>query len=228
MENMAKDSYARSSKKYFVSNIALFIGMAMLLLTCMFTSTKAMAFNIESFYNDNNYKMQGNIWKKKAFIDDLGENFIFLNKTSLYKSRPDGDEVCTNKDIFAYAYRSQPGERPKLLWKMTDFIHDCIASAECTFSNDSPIVTDLNNNGIKEVWLITYLGCRGDVSPLQMKILMYENGKKYALRGLTFLHVDGTDMGGTYKKDPAFDNAPKIFLDFAHKLWQKHKMAEDF
>ena len=103
------------------------------------------------------------------------------------------------------------------------FIHDCFTSATCEFSSDSPVITDLDKNGIQEVWMTVYIGCRGDVGPVGMKILMYENGKKYALRGETFVHVDDMDLGGTYKADPEFTKAPAVFLQFADRLWQKNK-----
>ncbi len=169
-------------------------------------------------------EMEGRVWKTTSFKDAKGENFIFLNTTGNYTSRPSNDEeICTNSDIFAYGYRSGGDAEPVLLWKMHDFIHDCFTSATCEFSSDSPVITDLDKNGIQEVWMTVYIGCRGDVGPVGMKILMYENGKKYALRGETFVHVDDMDLGGTYKADPEFTKAPAVFLQFADRLWQKNK-----
>ncbi|MBQ7618410.1 MAG: hypothetical protein IJS50_06000, partial [Desulfovibrio sp.] len=101
--------------------------------------------------------------------------------------------------------------------------HNCETSLSLEFAKSSPIVTDLDHNGLAEVWLTYYLACRGDVSPEGMKIIMYENGQKYALRGETFLHVDGQDLGGKYQLDSAFKKAPEVFRRFADQLWQKQK-----
>ena len=56
-----------------------------------------------------------------------------------------------------------------------------------------------------------------------MKILMYENGKKYAMRGETFVHADGMDLGGRYKADEAFASSAPVFRQYADQLWQKWK-----
>ena len=210
------------NKNTFHCIFTLFL-IGMLSTLFILISNDVIAFDLDSVRR-NHPNMKGKVLKSRAFIDKMGENYIYLNSTGNYRSHhPSDGDVCSNIDIFAYAYRGDSYTEPTLLWKMNDFVHDCIASAECQFSEDSPIITDLNQNGIKEVWLITYLGCRGDVSPLGMKILMYEDGKKYALRGETFIHVDGMDLGGNYKKDQAFANGPKEFLKFADKLWNMHK-----
>ncbi|MCR5563909.1 MAG: hypothetical protein K6F46_11205, partial [Desulfovibrio sp.] len=83
-------------------------------------------------------------------------------------------------------------------------------------------ITDLDGNGVSEVWITYYVSCHGDVSPDGMKVLMYEGGKKHALRGETFLHVDGMDMGGSYKADPAFNEAPAPIRRFADELWRRN------
>ena len=205
-----------------LKNITVVFSIILLATTFLFFSKDALSFDAASF-KQNHPNMQGKIVKTRQFMDKMGENFIFLNSTDNYKlNSSDGDDFIS-KDIFAYAYRGKNEDDVKLLWKMNDFVHDCMNYPECEYSKDSPIITDLNSNGIKEVWLITYLGCRGDVSPITMKILMYENGKKYALRGKTFVHVDGMDLGGKYKADEAFAKAPKEFVKFANDLWQKHK-----
>jgi hypothetical protein len=86
-------------------------------------------------------------------------------------------------------------------------------------------VTDLNNNGKAEVWMMYKNSCHGDVSPVPIKIIMYENNKKFAVRGTTKVQVSATDyMGGGFSFDEAFKNAPAIFKQYAEKLWKQNKI----
>ncbi|MBO4312247.1 MAG: hypothetical protein J5828_04550 [Desulfovibrionaceae bacterium] len=166
---------------------------------------------------------RGKVWKSLSYSDRLGRHTVILSRKS-YASQPsknDRDFICSNEELYGCDYIKSK-TKPRLLWRMRDHVHDCPTSARAEFSPDSPVITDLNGNGISEVWITYYIGCHGDVSPDGMKILMYEGGKKYALRGETFVHVDGMDLGGNYKADPAFAGAPAPFLRFADKLWQKN------
>ena len=169
-------------------------------------------------------EVQGKLWKKKNYTDSRGKNLVILTHTGLYTSKPTADPnfICSNGDLYAYGYTNDSAVPPTLLWRMHDYVHECETSARVEFSKDSPIITDLDGNGISEVWITYYIGCHGDVSPDGMKILMYEGQKKYALRGETFVHVDGMNLGGKYKADSAFASAPAAFRQFAHKLWQKN------
>ena len=129
--------------------------------------------------------------KKISYTDTLGTHTVILTQTEVFSTTPnssDPDFICGNQEINAYGYlSSMENAKPSLSWRMHDFVHDCEASASCEFAGVSPQVTDLDGNGVSEVWLVYYIGCRGDVSPIGMKILMYENGKKYAMRGETFV-----------------------------------------
>ncbi len=68
--------------------------------------------------------------------------------------------------------------------------------------------------------------CHGDVSPCDMKIIMYENNQKYAVRGESRVQVGVLDngekqfIGGEYKLDENFKKGPKVFKEFAQKLWK--------
>lgn len=74
------------------------------------------------------------------------------------------------------------------------------------------------------------LGCRGGVDPLDMKIIMYENGKKYAMRGSEKIVISYNEntknnnyTGGKYTYDEAFLNSKdQKILEFSKKLWNKY------
>lgn len=168
-------------------------------------------------------QIKGKIFKKISFSDQQGQKTVILSHSGIYQSKTnDPEQIYTNGDLYAYGFKAM-GDISDPLFSMHDFVHECEAYATANFAKGSPLVTDLDKNGISEVWIIYYVSCHGDVSPDVLKILMYEGQTKYALRGETFVHVDGMDLGGKYKADPAFKTAPKAFLKYADKLWQKYK-----
>ena len=163
-------------------------------------------------------EVKGKVLKEVPYKDSRGDNVVIL-------SRSDRDGDTRSSDLYVYGYAND-GASHSLSWKMYDYIHECPVDLTADFSGQSPIITDLDKNGISEVWLVYYIGCRGDVSPDTMKIIMYEGNKKYALRGETYLAFDGMEMGGKYTADPAFDTAPAAFRQYADKLWQKYKKRD--
>lgn len=195
--------------------------MGAVLAFCGLLTVSAYAANDAAVLQGFN-NIKGKLEKKVTFVDAKGINDVILTHSGMYPSNPNEEEGPCNNDLHAYGFITRGGQS-RTLWQMHDFVHDCEASADAEFSPDSPVITDLDEDGISEIWLTYYVGCRGDVSPIGMKILMYEDGKKYALKGETFVHVDGMDLGGSYKADPAFENAPERFRRFANRLWHKNK-----
>ena len=66
------------------------------------------------------------------------------------------------------------------------------------------------------------------MSPLSLKLLMYEQTRKFALRGVTRVKVgeeNGKDLeeGGTFEVDPSFKTADQGFQAFAEKQWEAFK-----
>jgi len=160
---------------------------------------------------------EGYIWKNKN-----EDNIIFITETGEFLNI---NEEGRDAELFAYCYNSKTG---KLVWKVYDFIKDCPVDIIAEFTNNTFNVTDLNKNGIAEVWLMYETACKGDVSPNDMKIIMYEGKQKFAMRGQNKIQL-GIDEnnnpvidGGAYKFDKAFTSGPQIFKSYAQKLWAKH------
>ncbi len=114
------------------------------------------------------------------------------------------------------------------VWDAKDFINDCEFDVTVQVLDKSITVTDLDADGLAEVSFMYQLGCRSDVSPLSLKLLMYEQTRKFALRGVTRVKVgeeNGKDLeeGGTFEADSAFKTADKGFQPFAEKQWEQFK-----
>lgn len=167
------------------------------------------------------------------WIDKSGENIVFLTETGIFKDRKIKHEYDegTDAELYAYSY-NQKGVENKLNWKVYDFVRDCPVDIVAKFIENSLKITDLDKNGIAEIWMIYKTVCHGDVSPSDMKIIMYEGNKKYAVRGENKVEIGLDDngkpmyMGGDYKMDDALKKEPKVFGDYVKELWSKNVIED--
>jgi len=192
---------------------------------------KEMPFSIS---NTDIINTKGNVVQVHRYEDRTGSNLIILTETDI-ESRPDPadkDFTLRSKELYARRYvYDRDREELKSAWQVTDFVRDCpLYDISVSFIGDAFRITDLNGDGLSEIWMVYTLACRGDTSPKTMKIIMYEGDRKYALRGETrSLVADFGDpakneyAGGDYVPDAAFNAAPPAFLSFAKELWEKYK-----
>ncbi len=164
----------------------------------------------------------GKIVNAVSFTDSLGNNIVITTETGETPSKSAPDEG--NRDAALYAYHFfVKGDSIKQSWKLNDYIKDCPVDVEARYIKNTFAVTDLNKDGRAEVWLMYKTVCRGDVSPSDMKIIMYQAGNKYGLRGTSRVKVSEKDfVGGDYKFDDAFKKAPEVFRQYAVQLWKKN------
>ena len=165
-----------------------------------------------------NLDYEGTILLGKSWNDANGENVLIFTEKNIEHSD------SRSKYLYAYHYADS-----KLLRKIQDFEEKCDISLEAKFQLNTINITDLNNNALAEITFMYRLGCTGDASPVSLKLMMLENGEKYAIRGTTLVDLDkiyggGGKLGGEKKVDASFKNAPKGFLDFANEVWESGKM----
>ncbi|MGQ3086902.1 M949_RS01915 family surface polysaccharide biosynthesis protein, partial [Flavobacterium sp.] len=163
---------------------------------------------------------EGKLKSGYRWSDSKGDNIAFICETGEYRNpklQHDGDDGI-DAELFAYHFIMKDG-KPSLSWKLYDLVSDC--PLDLTASFDDFRISDIDKNGIAEVWMVYKTACRGDVSPAEMKLIMYENGKKYAMRGTEKI-LQGVDEngnksydGGEYKFDPAFMKAPAEVRTYA-------------
>lgn len=141
------------------------------------------------------------------------------------------------------------------LWRLQDGESDCPVDLILGPASNSTAVTDLDHNGQSETTLLYALGCRGDVSPDDLKLVMHEGAAKYALRGSTVVQFDSVpanqrqpfnpcclgelskaqlaklyegpteDYMGRYFSEADFKDKPE-FLRFARRQWQQHSVFD--
>ncbi len=168
----------------------------------------------------------GTIKNAVRWKDNSGENIVITTETGDMKSKSNPSEGNRDAALYAYHYLVF-GDSVSQTWKVTDFIKECPLDIEANFIKNTFQVTDLNKDGVAEVWLMYIVTCTSDVSPVEMKIIMYQGNQKYAMRGHNKVEAEkGEFMGGDYKFDKAFNEGPVVFRDFAKKLWKAHIMEK--
>lgn len=172
---------------------------------------------------------EGKIAALTQWQDKDGQHIVVTTETGIYTSAKFKHEnEGLDAELFAYHYLFNTTEKKyKLAWKVYDYISDCPVDIEASFIKDTFQVTDLDHDNVAEVWLMYKKTCHGDVSPCEMKIIMYEGKQKYAMRGENKIRVSETEfIGGDYKQDGAFLKGPKAFQKFAQALWSKNVLQK--
>jgi len=109
----------------------------------------------------------------------------------------------------------------RTLRQVKDWVEHCGEDIVLEFDPSSVTVTDLDRNGYSEVGFAYRQACKGDVSPDGLKLMLLENGTKYALRGSDKAIINGRSVGGELEVDPEFKKAPHAFLEHAQALWKR-------
>ena len=183
-------------------------------------------------------------WK---WSDKLGENILITSADAPHDEKDKDGEIAQSAEIHAYHYAKKDGDYEQV-WFINDNVTSCPVDITCEFIPGSATVTDLDKNGIAEIKVQYTLACRGDVSPATMKLVLYENGVKYALMGSRWLSyspdvkytVTEKDVNlesspklkdemeemlrtfGRYESEKEFITAPPEFLPFARSEWLKY------
>lgn len=174
-----------------------------------------------------------NIQLSVRWTDSTGDNvLISTGKTR----RPSDDVVFRRSEMglparrvsdyfkdnipFVYHYILK-NDSAFLVWRTSGTGLSCTTDSKGNNVKSSFIVTDLDNDHLAEVWIIFKAVCIEDEAPNAMKIVMYEQERRYVQTGTRILKDGETTSGGQYWSDDAFQNAPSVFKEYADKLWRK-------
>ena len=183
------------------------------------STTATPAFKVLSF-DKNEHFFEDSI--KGSVVEGLGWHDAISEHRVLFTTVP----VKMNKNgrqsgaVYAYCFIQNGGAWQKE-WEVKDRVDDCEVDATCEFLPNSFTITDNDGNNLGEVTFLYKLSCKGDVSPDEKKLIMYEGANKYAIRGSTILEYNGSKEGGDKKIDASFTRAAKPLLDFANSQWDK-------
>ena len=157
-------------------------------------------------YDLSKLNHEGKIVHEKFWQDSNGENIALFTK----KDR---------EELFVYHYAINSGD-VKLLMKVHDSEKDCDYDLTLEFIENAIKVTDLDNNNFGEITFSYKKACISDISPMDLELIMLENGNKFTIKGTTSIDKPGIKVDGTKNIDASFKNAPDDFLSHANKIWE--------
>jgi hypothetical protein len=208
----------------------LFAALCVLIVSCGQPHTQSAKLTVSKLDKKAipaSIKYDGVVDTAVKYSDADGDHIVFTTEYDDTEPGDDNEDRINGIHLQGYCYKLN-GDKCQREWQMNDLVTKCEVDLAADFVNNTFAVTDLDNNGRGEVWLMYHMACRGDVSPSSIKIIMHEGAKKYALRGESRVKVNATDYyGGTYKLDEAFQKGPAQFRQHALQLWDKHH-NEDF
>jgi hypothetical protein len=195
--------------------------LLMLLMIAQFASAQIKLVKLDKKSIPASINYVGKIINAVRYTDGEGEHIVVTTETGETKSKGAEDDY-RDMALYAYSYRVIGGKQT-LSWQVHDFVKECPVDIKANYIPNTFAVTDLNKDGKAEVWLMYTTVCHGDVSPSNMKIIMYEGNKKYAVRGTSKVKISDKEYeGGVYTFDEAFKKGPKSFRSYALQLWKKN------
>jgi hypothetical protein len=168
----------------------------------------------EQLFKDS---IKGTIINGLSWKDSKGEHRALFTAIPVKMNESSG---LQSGAIYVYCF-SKNTSGWKKTWEVKDRVDACEVDATCEFFPKSFTITDRDANDVGEVTFLYKLSCKGDVSPDDKKLIMYEGVNKYAIRGATILQFAEGKEGGDKKIDPSFTKAAKPLLDFANSQWDK-------
>lgn len=183
-------------------------------------SFKVLKFKKASFPSSLVYK--GSVVQGLNWSDKNGDNYFLLteeNATEKFDSL--NDMYFRTKYWHGYHFANKNGTEYQLLREFTDFVKDCEFDLVHEFLADYFKVTDQDKNNLGEVTVIYLKNCVSDVSPNDIILLMFENGSKYAIRGLTSVNVPGLSIKGERKVDASFNQASAPLKEYAITMFDR-------
>lgn len=167
-------------------------------------------------------EIKGNIIDGKRWIDANGENIVFFSEQTILNNSKEGLGTST-RELHAYHYKQNESDY-ELIREVQDFTKNCGFENRARFMEESISVTDLDMNGVGEISFAYRLGCSSELSPDGLKLIMLENGKKYAIRGNTLAQFGPDEIyGGEMNIDPSFEIAHESFLKHATEVFKTNQ-----
>ncbi len=197
-----------------------------LTLLCISSHGQIRFTKLDSSSLPKNLNYVGHLINAVKWTDSLGPNYVMTTETGNVQSKTTDQKGYKDAALYAYHYVVR-SDSSTLIWKVYDFNNECDLDLSLYFIDKTFTVTDLDKNGVGEVWLMYKSSCTGDVSPASMKIIMYEGNKKYALRGESKVKVSATEfMGGNFTLDNNFKTGNISFRQYAEKMWLQNKLEK--
>jgi hypothetical protein len=157
-----------------------------------------------------------------SWEDRKGRNLVVLSSRD-EQGQPDPSTIPASPTrsarLWADHFTNRNGATGRLRM-VRDYELDCPSDLTAEFRPRSLRVTDLDGDGIGEVLFAYTLQCSSDVSPATFKLLLLEDGRKYIIRGQTWLDRLATDGRlGEGVPEPSYRDWPAPLRHQAQSLY---------
>ncbi len=175
---------------------------------------------VKEVNKDGDYRYRGDLVKAVSWEDAKGQNTFVMSARPKFQI----SEELYRKRFYAYHYVQMPDTLIRIHY-MTDAVDSCICDCELTLVDNKIHVDDLNGDEIAELWFAYYLDNRCDVSPVEMGMALWSNGKQLLLRGLVPPPEDEqwTDPLPEPDVDPASTLQDMNLRTRARALWKEFR-----
>ena len=171
-------------------------------------------------------QVPGKVIASERYSDATGENLVLLTSTGNYYDQlrsHDADGYLWNNgreaSLYAFRYQMINGV-PELKWQLEEHTLDCADDIETSFYKEAFHLTDLDKDGIKEVWMMYRKGCMDGPGPQEMHLVMMEGETRQAMHGRTrYRSPNGTIRGGEYRFESGFLKGPSDFREYGKRMW---------
>ncbi len=180
-----------------------------------------------SFNDIEEHLYKGEIVALKTWEDLNGYNYFVVSIVNEEITGSQDEPTALNKEIHGYHYIATEGGA-ELIREIKDFELDCIFDNRLNFYERYFSITDLDNDNYGEICFLYSLGCTSDLSPDGVKLMLLENGDKYAIRGNTYVDYGNEVVGGEKNIDGNLKSGPKEFLDYASLQWDSYMLEFSF
>ncbi len=157
----------------------------------------------------------GEIFDCYFWEDANGENYLIRTLEEEALALTEYDVNFYDQNLHVYHYTGQSNE-VKLKRELLDFVKECDFDLIVKHV-ENPKLVDIDRDNIGEIMFIYRLACTSDVSPSTQKLVVFEDGQKYILRGSTEVFGDGGDYT---PGDEFINNAPDELLEEAILYWE--------
>jgi hypothetical protein len=202
----------------FLPALALFISVSAI-------ATAQQVTHLKKSVIPASMKYKGAFTDAIKYSDKEGTHIVIATEGFVATPADDNESVYTSL-LHAFSYL-QNGGTTTLEWELNDSAGPCGADVDAKLRTGSLTVTDLDKNGVDEVWFVYRISCHETQEGNPMKVIMHEGVKKYVLRGTTHLKLKKPTtspyIGGDYTPDENFKAAPQAFREYANKLWMNNR-----
>ncbi|WP_282143364.1 M949_RS01915 family surface polysaccharide biosynthesis protein [Cellulophaga baltica] len=175
---------------------------------------------------------RGTVVEALQWEDGIGDNLLIQTVTGHFNWKDYEDNgidymVQDKAELYAYLFTKNKEESSyQRKWKIYDYTECFGVDWYIGFLAKATTITDVDEDGISEISIPYISVCRGGMDPSSLKIIMYEDTEKYALRGATMIMCGSENAyGGDFTMSTTVQHNA-IFKTFLAERWDSIKCED--